>query len=54
MRSDKELQFIFNNLNIHEQTLVSFGIFPAHLMGLENEEAAELVRISQKQTGIEY
>jgi hypothetical protein len=56
MRNLEKLKKIFESLDDNEQFGLSFGLFPARLMKyeLDNEEAAGLIEISQKKTGIEF
>jgi len=54
--TDAKLQRIWESLNENERFGLSFGLFPARLMdeNLTNHESAELIRISQNETGVEY
>lgn len=56
MKTQEELQQIFNSLNENEKFGISFGLYPVKLMALklENEDYADLVGISQKKTGVVY
>ena len=52
----EKMKKIFESLDENEQFGLSFGVFPFWLekYGLDNEESAELIRLSQKKTGIEF
>ena len=52
----EKLKGIFESLDGNEQFGLSFGLFPFRLekYGLDNEEAAALIGMSQKKTGIEF
>jgi len=56
MRSEKEIQIIFDELNDSEQFGLSFGLFPVKLMSLNltNEECSKLIGISQAKTKVRY
>ena len=53
--SDK-MKKIFTSLDENEKFGLSFGLFPFRLekYKLDNMEAAELIRLSQRKTGIEF
>lgn len=52
----KKLRKIFERLDENEQFGLSFGLFPFRLekYGLDKEEAACLIGMSQEKTGIEF
>jgi hypothetical protein len=52
----EKLNKIFESLDANEQFGLSFGLFPVRLekYGLDNEESAALIGMSQKKTGIEF
>jgi|GEM_PF-2532921 len=52
----EKMERIFESLDRNEQFGLSFGLFPFRLekYGLDNEESAELIRMSQEKTGIEF
>jgi len=52
----EKLERIFESLDPNEQFGLSFGLFPFRLekYGLDNEESAALIGMSQKKTGIEF
>ena len=52
----EKMKKIFESLDENEQFGLSFGLFPFRLekYRLDNEESAELIRLSQKKTGIEF
>jgi len=52
----EKLERIFEILDRNEQFGLSFGLFPFRLekYGLDNEESAALIGMSQKKTGIEF
>jgi len=52
----EKMKKIFESLDENEQFGLSFGLFPFRLekYGLDNEESAALIGMSQKKTGIEF
>jgi len=52
----EKMERIFESLDRNEQFGLSFGLFPFRLekYGLDNEESAALIGMSQKKTGIEF
>lgn len=52
----KKLDRLWNAMNENERFGLSFGLFPARLIkeNLSSDESAELVRMSQAKTGVEY
>lgn len=56
IRDTIDLQIIYNSLNDNEKFGLSFGLFPISLMplNLDNSESAELIRISQNESEVEY
>jgi len=52
----ERLKRIFESLDENEQFGLSFGLFPTRLLkySLDNEESAELIEISQKETEVEF
>ena len=51
-----KLTKIWESLNENERYGLSFGLFPARIMSenLTNQESAELIQMSQTETGVEY
>jgi hypothetical protein len=51
-----KLQRIWDNMNENERFGLSFGLFPFRLEQekLSNEESAELIRMSQAKTKVEF
>lgn len=49
-----DLQKIYDSLNDNEKFGLSFGLFPFRLaeLNLMNHEAAELIRMSKKDSGV--
>ncbi len=51
-----DLKAIYKDMDDNERFGLSFGLFPARLEKekLTNEEAAELIGVSQKESGIQF
>ena len=51
-----DLKTIYAGMDDNERFGLSFGLFPARLEkeGLTNEEAAELIRMSQAESGVQF
>lgn len=56
MKTQEEIQQIFDMLTEDEKNMISFGLFPVSIipLKLDNHDCAELIGISQAKTGVVY
>ncbi len=56
MKTQAELQQIFDKLTEDEKNMISFGLFPISILPLklDNHDYAGLIGISQAKTGVVY
>ena len=50
----KEAQQIYDSLDDNAKFGLSFGLFPVKFTGISKDVSVELIRISQKETGVEF